>query len=340
MPDRTVSRRDALKIVAVAGVSVALGGRLTMSVLKEAGLHRVSQTRTQMGTLVTLTVVHPEKDSAHAMITAAFSEMDRLESILSRHRDDTPVSELNRTGRLGRVPRELALVVADAKTMGGRSGGAFDITVAPLLTLVESSFLRDGRPPSDDAVERVLELVDHEAIRIENDVMSFDQPGMSVTLDGIAKGFIVDRTKDVLLQGGAERVMVNAGGDIATADGPGMDPWTVGVQDPDNEQGIVTVVRLDGVSLATSGDYMRTFTNDRTHHHIVDPRTGRSPQEVSSVSVVHPSAMWADAYATALLVMGTTKGMAMLQTSEGLEGLFMNKQGERIASSGFDARSA
>ena len=241
---------------------------------------------------------------------------------------------------MDRVPDELALVVADAEAMSVRSGGAFDITVAPLLALVESSFLRDGRPPSDDSVERILELVDHKAFRIENDVMSFERPGMSVTLDGIAKGFIVDRTKDVLLRAGAERVMVNAGGDIATADGSGINPWTVGVQDPDDEQGIVTVVRLDGVSLATSGDYMQSFTNDRTHHHIVDPRTGRSPQEVASVSVVHPSAMWADTYATALLVMGTADGMTMVEASKGVEGLFLNKQGERTASSGFAARGA
>ena len=340
MTNRTVSRRDALKIVAVAGVSVAFGGRLTMSLLKEAGLHRVSQTRTQMGTLVTLTVVHPDEASARAMIVLAFSEINRLESILSRHRYDTPVSLLNRTGRLDRVPNELALVVADSEVMSVRSGGAFDVTVAPLLSLVESSFLRDGRPPSDDSVERILELVNHKAFRIENDVMSFERPGMSVTLDGIAKGFIVDRTKDVLLRAGAERVMVNAGGDIATADGSGINPWTVGVQDPDDEQGIVTVVRLDGVSLATSGDYMQSFTNDRTHHHIVDPRTGRSPKEVASVSVVHPSAMWADAYATALLVMGTADGMTMVEASEGVDGLFLNKQGERTASSGFAARGA
>lgn len=322
----------------MAGVSVAFGGRLTMSLLKEAGLHRVSQTRTQMGTLVTLTVVHPDEASARAMIASAFSEMNRLESILSRHRDDTPVSLLNRTGRLDRVPNELTLVVADAEAMSVRSGGAFDVTVAPLLSLVESSFLRDGCPPSDDSVERILELVDHKAFRIENDVMSFERPGMSVTLDGIAKGFIVDRTKDVLLRAGAERVMVNAGGDIATADGSGINPWTVGVQDPDHEQGIVTVVRLDGVSLATSGDYMRSFTNDRTYHHIVDPRTGRSPQEVASVSVLHPSAMGADAYATALLVMGTADGMTMVEASEDVEGLFVNKQGERTVSSGFAAR--
>jgi thiamine biosynthesis lipoprotein len=334
MPDRPVSRRDALRITAFAGLSTAFAGGLGMGVLRHLGLRRVRETRTHMGTLVTLTVVCPDAAEARDWIARAFGEMARLEGVLSRHRPDTAVGRLNASGRLVGAPPELTEVLGRAAEASRLSRGAFDVTVAPLLDLYERSFADGAMPPSTARVAEALELVDYRAVRIDSDVITFDTDGMSITLDGIAKGFIVDRTIDVLVTNGAERVMVDAGGDMATA-GPGSshDPWTVGIQDP-HADGIIGLVRLGGECIATSGDYMATFTEDRRFHHILDPRTGRSPEETSAVSVIASSAMEADALSTALLVLGPRDGISLLEELPGAEGVMVTKDGRRVRSSG------
>jgi thiamine biosynthesis lipoprotein len=159
---------------------------------------------------------------------------------------------------------------------------------------------------------------------------------MELTLDGIAKGYVVDRTVGELVRLGAERVMVDAGGDMATGgSGSARDPWTVVLQDPRDSGAGAAVVRLDGLAVATSGDYLQSFTSDRADHHIIDPRTGRSPRETSSVSVLAPSAMEADGLSTALLVLGAVDGKALIDRTSGVEAMIIDKQGKTERSRGF-----
>ena len=332
----TLDRRQALRMTAVVGVGGALSGSLVAALLRDARVHRVAQTRTRMGTVVTITVLHPDADDARGIVDRAFTELERLEALLSRHRPDTPVARLNRTGALRTAPPELLEVLGRASTYAALTEGAFDVTVAPLLDLYEARFApSDARPPSPAEVSRALSLVDHRAIRVDGAAVTFDRPGMSITLDGIAKGYIVDRTAEVLAAAGAERVLVNAGGDMASSEGGARDPWTIAIQDPRDASGVVEVLRLGGECVATSGDYMNTFTEDRRHHHIVDPRTGYSPGDASSVTVVAQTAMDADALSTAALVLGPERGLALLEALRGVEGMIVGKSPtERRATSG------
>jgi thiamine biosynthesis lipoprotein len=178
--------------------------------------------------------------------------------------------------------------------------------------------------------------VDFRAVRLVGEGVAFEMPGMALTLDGIAKGFVVDRTVDTLVAGGADRVMVNAGGDIATGGSRSTsEPWTFAVQDPGDERRAAGLVQVGGGAIATSGDYLRSFSTDRAHHHILDPRTGRSPEEVSAVSVLAPDAMRADALSTALMVLGCGEGMRLVEATQGVEGMIIDKQGTRTRSHGF-----
>jgi len=330
-----VSRRQALRITAVAGLSTVLGAGLVADVVRRMGLHRVRESRTRMGTVVTITVVHPDPDVARGMVRSAFDEMARLEALLSRHRPDTPVAALNRTGALRAAPAELLEVLASARRYAELTGGAFDITVAPLLELYGATFARGTTPPSAARVERALALVDHRGVEVDGSTVRLTRPGMAVTLDGIAKGYVVDRTIAVMTAEGADRVLVNAGGDMATAgEGSRDEPWTVSVQDPDDERLYVDLLRLDGTSVATSGDYMRTFTEDRRFHHIVDPRTGYSPQETSSVTVLAATAMDADALSTTGLVLGPRRAVDLLESLDDVEGMIVTKDRRRITTSG------
>ena len=343
MADRShpVDRRQALRITAVAGASIALGGGLVSELFRRAALHRVSESRTRLGTVVTITVVHPDAGAARHMVSTAFSELERLEALLSRHREGTAVHELNTTGELAPAPRELIDVLDKSTKVSEISNGAFDVTVAPLLDLYSSWFRREAGPPTSERVQDALELVDYRGVRVEDHRVTLADPRMSVTLDGIAKGYIVDRTVSVLESAGAERVLVNAGGDMATAGvGSVDDPWLVSVQDPADELGYVELVRLMGDSIATSGDYMRTFTEDRRFHHIVDPRTGLSPDHASSASVVARTAMEADALSTAALVLGPVQGPALLDRLSDVEGVIVTKNGEKISTKGMSRHVA
>ena len=336
-PPFVVSRREALRISAVAGASLVLGGATLSALIRAGRMHRVQATDNRMGTLVSMTVVHPEAAAAREMVSSAFAEMDRLEDILSRYRHSTPLARLNQLGSIQNAPRELMDVVTAALWYSSRTEGAFDPTVAPLLKLLQTRFGEDGRPPSDREVEETLRRVDYRAIRIEGSSISLEIPGMALTLDGIAKGYIVDRTLSLLVSSGAERVMVNGGGDIAssrrTASG---EPWQVGIQHPEEAGRTLGHVRLRGESVATSGDYMQSYTTDRQHHHILDPRTGRSPGHTSSVTVITAAAMEADALSTAALVLGPEHGLALLEELPDVEGLMMTKEGDRRVTSGFE----
>lgn len=336
---RDLSRRDALRITAVAGVSAAVGGGWMAELIREARLHRVSETRTRMGTLVTITTVHPDGDEARRMVSSAFAEMERFEAILSRHSETSSLGRLNREGRLTAPPIELHDVLLAAAGYGRASGGAFDVTVAPLLDLYERGAASGGTLPSRHEITSTLALVDFEAVRVSPEEIRFARPGMRVTLDGVGKGYIVDRTIDVLTGLGSDRVLVDAGGDMATAGaGSVAEPWTIAIQDPHGASATAGLVRLAGDCIATSGDYMRTFTEDRVAHHILDPRTGTSPPHTSSVSVVAATAMEADALSTAVLVLGPEEGVHLLESMDGAEGMLVSKDGTRVRTSGFAAR--
>ena len=338
---RSLPRRQVLRITATVGASAILGGGLLRAALERAGFHRVRQTRTQMGTLVTISAVHQDAEAARMMVADTFDEIERLESLLSRHRVGTPVWSLNETGVVRAPPPEVLEVVQKGLDYSALTAGAFDITIAPLLNLYDSSFSETGVAPPREKVRRALALVGFHHVRVSDREIAFQKAGMAVTLDGIAKGYIVDRAVEVLRKRGAARVLVNAGGDMASAgEALGGDAWKIGLQDPRVPDGSLGVVQLRGESVATSGDYMQYLTPDMSLHHILDPRTGLSPTHTSGVSVVAPSAMAADALSTAALVLGPREGMELLDRLEGIEGMIVTKDQVVLKSRGLGRYTA
>lgn len=330
----SVSRRDALRITAAVGIAAVAGGHTAMEIIRRAGLHRVSVSKARLGTLVEIDVVHPDRDGAHEMIRGAFAEIDRLESILSRHRTDSALSMLNRAGEVIAPSHDLVTVLESALHIARMTDGAFDPTVLPLLEVHASSFSVSGRPPEPDVLRRTVQRVGHQNVVVSEERVALMRPDMGVTLDGIGKGYVVDRTVQALVRAGAERVLVDAGGDIASGgERSKEDPWRIGLQHPRTAR-LVGVVDLAGRSVATSGDYMRSFTEDRSHHHIIDPRTGVSPEETAGASIVAESAMEADALSTAALVLGPEKALLLLDGMAGVEGLLVTKDGEIHSTSG------
>jgi len=291
--------------------------------------------RKHMGTEVTLTVLHASEETARAAIVAAFAEIERLEATLSPYRASSEVARLNRAGSFDAGPETL-FVIGKALHFHRLSGGAFDISVQPILDLYGRSFASGAGPPGDEEIRRTLELVDAGAIEISGNRISMP-PGMQITPGGIAKGYAVDRAAAVLRERGIHHGLVNAGGDMAAIGRNRTRPWSIALKDP-RRSGFVTVLPLEDRAVATSGDYERFFEPSRRFHHIIDPRTGYSATELASVTVVAGTALAADALATSLFVLGPTAGLELVETLPSVEALLVTPAGEVLMSSGLETR--
>jgi thiamine biosynthesis lipoprotein len=158
---------------------------------------------------------------------------------------------------------------------------------------------------------------------------------MAVTLNGIAQGYAADAAMRVLRAHGIEHALVDAGEFSARGTNAKRNAWSIGIQHPREREAFAALARLENRCLATSGDYETAFSEDFSQHHIVNPHTGRSPEELASVSVLAPDAMTADALSTALFVLGAERGQELLREFPATDALIITKNGRHIATRGF-----
>jgi FAD:protein FMN transferase len=290
-----------------------------------------------MGTRVSIAALHSSRSMLEQAIGEAYQEMDRLIDLLSRHDERSAVSVLNDAGHLAHPPPELDHVLRASLAAHRLSEGAFDPKVKPLVDLLASSpAVARGEEP--DAIEwrEALELVGLGRVEISERRIAFEREGMGVTLDGLAKGFIVDAVAATLEAHGVRRYLVDAGGDIRAAgtreDG---EPWTVGVRDPRTGSVLPGALLLRWGAVATSGGYEARFDTEGAWHHIVSARSGRSPGECLGVTVQAPHALAADALATMLLLMPPAEGARLLESLPGFEGLVIDTRGRLLRSTGW-----
>lgn len=329
---KTINRRNFLRIVAVGGVA---GLALKAGWDSLDRLETTHDTRTLMGTLVNLTAITPPGGQGRAAVEAAFARMAALERVFSRHQPESDLSRLNATGRLAAPTVEMVAVLAEARQMSEWSAGAFDVTMLPLLN-VYALAARDGALPSPAQIDVARALVGYRSVVVDADEIRLERPGMALTLDAIAKGYIVDAGVAVLNACGLPNTLVEAGGDLYAAGGP-LDgaAWHLGVQAPrDGGPAIAAQLGAHNQAVATSGDYMQPFSPDLRHHHILDPRTGFSSTEVASATVVAHRTHLADALATTVMVLGRDLGLALVARA-GAEALVITKTGETALSPGF-----
>jgi len=319
----------------VSGLALGLGTTLTRRLLEKGELRQVEETRGAMGTYVRLVLVSPDGATARRAITAAFDRIADLETTLSRHRPDSVLSALNRSGEVHRPPDALVDVLRRARDISRLTDGAFDVTVQPLVELVQVEMAR-GRMPTRQAIQATRPLIGFQHVEAGADRIVLGRGGMSITLDGIAKGYVVDAALATLERAGFPQAMVDAGSDIAGIRPPDGSAWSIGIQDPRRQTGTtIALTRLAGGAMATSGDYQHAYTPDFRMHHILDPRDGHSPPELSSVSVIAPSACLADGLSTGVMILGARQGLALIERLPNVEGLLVTKARKILRSSGF-----
>ncbi len=299
--------------------------------------YRITAGKPAMGTYVQVLALHRSRAVAEEAIGRAFEEMERLIRCLSRFDSGSSLSELNQAGYLRGAPPELAYLIEQSLTYNTLSRKAFDISVGPLIDLFRSRRTADGwSRPTRPEIREALELVGSDKINLNGRAISFARSGMGITLDGIAKGFIVDRMAEVLSSHRLRDFLVNGGGDIrASGRKEGKRPWTVAVQDPAKNGAFPDVIELRDAAVATSGSYEIYFDSERAFHHILSSETGRSPSGLASVSVVAPSAAAADALATGVFVMEPGMGIPLIDSLRGCECLVVDKAGRKRGSSGW-----
>jgi thiamine biosynthesis lipoprotein len=324
-----MKRRRWLGLALGAGIVGACGGSEQRGA---RALQWRARTRLGFGTTLRLQAGHADAGVAERALDAAVQALRRIESQMSLFDEHSALSRLNREGRLDDPPPELHAVLALARDVSAASHGAFDVTVQPLWHCWERA-RRQGRLPSEREIARARERVDWRALRVQPHRISFERPGMAVTLNGIAQGHAADRVRSVLLAHGIADALVDAGEYAPLGRNRQGEAWALGVADPTRHEAMLARLLADGRCLATSGDDQSCFTPDRRHHHILDPASGDSPPALSGVTVAAPNGALADALTKVMFIAGPQQVPA-LAAAWGVDVLWVDKLGRWGATRG------
>lgn len=291
------TRRRLLTIMGAAA-----GMTLSPSIGRPATLPRWTWRGNALGAKAEMTLVHPDEATAKKVIRLAVDEIERLENIFSLYRENSEITRLNRDGQLDAPSPDLVTLLSTARQVSELTGGAFDITVQPLWRLYADHFSQpdaDPNGPSATAIEEAGRLVDYASIDFEASQIRITRPGVAITLNGIAQGYITDRVADLLRAHGIEQTLIDLGEIRALGYHPNGRPWRVAIDSQVTRQSIDLVDR----AIATSSPAGTVFDDTGRFHHLFDPATGKPSADALSPSVIARSAVVADAVSTAGAIM-------------------------------------
>lgn len=277
----------------------------------------LSRTRPLMGTIFRIQVEGGPPD-AEAVIARAFTEIERLEDVLSEWREGSDISRINAdAGKHSAKVGDDTLRVVDAGIDVSRwSRGAFDLSWAALWGLYD--FRPDSvKIPSEAAIKPRLGLIDYEKIQVrqKRQTVFLKKRGMAIGTGGIAKGYALDHAGAILRGGGIDNYMIFGGGQVQVRGERNGRAWRVGIQHPRDPNTYFAALESTGASFSTSGDYEHAvFDGDgKRWHHIIDPKTGRPATRSLSVTVMTSEGIYADALSTAAFVLGPAKALKMFR---------------------------
>ncbi|MDA3831860.1 MAG: FAD:protein FMN transferase [Spirochaetales bacterium] len=297
-----------------------------------------SQSFFMLGTVCKITIY--DKPTAEAF-SASFARLKEIEDRMSLRNQKSEVSEVNRYAgkRPVMVSEDTFAVIRKALEIAALSNGDFDPTVGPLVQAWDIGG-DNPRKPSQEEIDSLLPLIGYDRVILDVQASSvfLKDEGMVLDLGGIAKGYAADEVAGILHEHGVEHAIVNLGGNVLTlgnkTDGK---PWKIGVQDPNALRGeYVIILSLTDQTLVTSGPYERFLELDgEVYHHILDTKTGYPVKsDYTSVSIITKNSLLADALSTSLYALGYKDGMALINTLEDVEAIFMTKDKKILLSEG------
>lgn len=282
------------------------------------------RTRPLLGTIVTVRTYACDSTDALTAIDAVYREMARVDSICG-YEQGSEVARINHDPVApSRVSSDVAYILERAIEYARVSDGALDVTIDPVMQVWHRFEDETAVPPSSEALDSALDLVDYRNLILEDSGVRLVSEG-SIDLGSIAKGYAVDRGIAVMDSLGVAAGLIDAGGDIRTlGKRPRGGLWRIGLRDPRKPDEMLTVFQVNEKAITTSGDYERYFVRDGVrYHHILDPKTGKPARGCCSVTIITEDACDADAIATAVFVMGPDKGMALIESLPDVEGLIV-----------------
>jgi thiamine biosynthesis lipoprotein len=216
------------------------------------------------------------------------------------------------------------------------SGGAFDITYASVGYLYD---YREHKHPTEAQIQAALPAVNwrHVVVDPVASTVRFLKPGVRIDLGGIAKGHAVDSSIAILKARGITNATVTAGGDSRILGDRRGRPWVVGIRHPDDRSRVIARIPLEDSAISTSGDYERFFDEGGVrYHHIIDPKTGKSPHGVRSVTVIAPTSTFAEGLTKSVFILGPDRGIALVEAQADADAVVVTAEGKVLYSKGLE----
>lgn len=289
-----------------------------LAVMAKARVALVERTAFTMGSIVTIQAYTSDEGRCHLAIDKAFAEMKSIDKLMSVFDGKSQISFINRQGaeKEVRVDERLTELLIKAVHFSVLTGGAFDVTIEPLMELY--GFRDDGKGhhfPSDRDIAATLEGVGSHHLLIDRHRSSIALAHEKTAIDpgGIGVGYAIDRAVAILRSYGLDSAIINHSGDVfAIGSPPEENGWEVGIVDPQDTHKIITSVRIIDQALSTSGNYENFIRfDDQTIGHILEPSSGRTASVMCSSTAIAPTAVEADALSTAFFVMGPGRSRSM-----------------------------
>jgi thiamine biosynthesis lipoprotein len=293
----------------------------------------IKRTKILLGTVVEIQVRDVNEKKAEDAITKAFAEVKRIDDLFTTYNEASPIWKLNNSSdSIISVDPEIYSLIVLCDSITKLSNGCFDVSLDN-LTKVWGFYTNDPKFPVKAAIDSALSLSGWNNIKLieENKIIKHNNVGLN--FGAIAKGYAVDKAIEVLKNNEIKEALVNAGGEISVI---GND-WIVGIQHPREINSIIKKIKVDGFTVATSGDYEQYFEVDgNRYHHILDPKTGYPSTGLQSVTIINKSNAFADALATGVFVMGKENGLKLIETLDDTEAMIIDEEGKIFYSSEFE----
>lgn len=285
-----------------------------------------------MGSRFDITIVSNDSSTAEAYIDTVVAEVTRIENLISDWRPQTQISEVNRNAgiRPVKVDREVFELTERALYLSKLTNGAFDISFAAMDRIWKFDGSMSEMPPTE-AIKRSVEKIGYENIALDknNSTIFLKKEGMKIGFGALGEGYAADKCREIMIKKGVMAGIVNGSGDMSSwGRHPSGDAWKIGVTNPIDNNELFVILSLYNEAAVTSGSYEKYVVfNGKRYSHIINPKTGYPAHGLSSVTILGPSAEFANGLSTSIMVLGKKKGLKLLKAYPSYRGILVDDKG-------------